>query len=81
MSVGDWLELGIHIGFTILVLICGVFVIRGYLGIRQKERERAAGGTFQQEQFPFNLLQYTVDDGVEKYIFSIGFFGFNLIFG
>ena len=25
--------------------------------------------------------QYTVDDGVEKYIFSIGFFGFNLIFG
>ena len=25
--------------------------------------------------------QCTVDDGVEKYIFSIGFFEFNLIFG
>jgi hypothetical protein len=47
--------LGIHIGF--IVLICGVFVIRGFFEIRQKEREMAAGGTFQQEKFPFNLLQ------------------------
>ena len=57
VSVGNWLELGIHIGFTVLILICGVFVIRGFFEIRQKEREMAAGGTFQQEKFPFNLLQ------------------------
>ena len=57
VSVGNWLELGIHIGFTVLILICGVFVIRGFLEIKRKERERAAGGTFQQEKFPFNLIQ------------------------
>ena len=57
MSVGNWFESEIHIGFSALMLIYGIFVIRGYLEIRQKERERAAGGTFQQEKFPFNLLQ------------------------
>ena len=57
VSVVNWFELEIHIGFSVLMLIYGIFVIRGYLEIRRKERERAAGGTFQQEKFPFNLLQ------------------------
>ena len=57
MSVENWLELGIHIGFTVMILIFGIFVIRGFLEIERKEREMAAGGTFQQEEFPFNLMQ------------------------
>ena len=57
MSVVNWFELEIHIGFSALMLIYGIFVIRGYLEIRRKERETVAGGTFQQEKIPFNRLQ------------------------
>ena len=64
------------------------FLLRDFIIIRKSHEIWML--SFPHSKMAVNLLtdkwtpvyrQCTVDDGVEKYIFSIGFFGFNLIFG
>ena len=53
-EVGNGIELGVQIGFIVLILICAIFVIRGILEIKQREREMAIGGSFHLSKFELN---------------------------
>merc|ERR1712156_420383 len=49
----NYVELGVQIGFIVLILICAVFVVSGFAEIKRREREMATGGTFKTSKFPF----------------------------
>ena len=48
-SKGIGIDFGIGIAFMLILIISGVFVFRGFLEIKRRERENATGGTFRKE--------------------------------